>query len=77
MISVIPAVLSPQKRYLRATAHLPDESHEARAERSLAHLEAKLEFRRRARQVFRTLGLVVVPLVLSALAMRQMRLSLA
>lgn len=76
MMSVVPAALSRRKRFLRATANLPDdESHEARAERSLARLEAKLAFRRRARLIMRTLGLVVVPLLLSAWAMRQVRVS--
>jgi hypothetical protein len=78
MIPVIPNGLSRQKRFLRATAQLPDdESHEARAERSLAHLEARLEFRRRARQVARVLGLVGIPLLLSALLLRQLRLASA
>jgi hypothetical protein len=72
MISVIPNVLSRQKRYLRATANLPDdESHEARAARSLAHIEARLEFRRRVRLVARVLALVGIPLLLSALVLRQ------
>jgi hypothetical protein len=74
MISVIPSGLSPHKRFLRATANLPaDESHEARAERSLALLEAKLEFRQRVRHVARVLGLVGVPLLLSAVLLRQAR----
>jgi hypothetical protein len=76
MISVLPTALSRQKRYLRATAHLPeDESHEARAARSLAHLEDRLEFRRRVRLVARVLGLVGIPLLLSALVLRQVRLA--
>ena len=74
MISVIPNGLSRRKRFLRAPGDLlGEESHEARAERSLRRLEAKLEFRRRARQVVRVLGLVGVPLLLTALMLRQVR----
>jgi hypothetical protein len=78
MLSVIPAALSRRKRFLRATANLPaDESHEARAARSLARLEAKLEFRRRVRHVAWVLGLVGVPLLFTALVARQIRVAVA
>jgi hypothetical protein len=78
MISVIPAALSRRKRVLRAVADAPaDESHEARAARSLARLEHKLEFRQRVRHVMRVLGLVGVPLLLSAVLVRQVRIGWA
>jgi hypothetical protein len=78
MIPVIPAGLSRRKRFLRDTANLPtDESHEARAARSLALLEAKLEFRQRARHIGRVLGLIGVPMLLTALLLRQVRVAFA
>ena len=74
MISVIPAGLSPRKRVLRDLGNPPtNESHEARAERSLARLQHKLEFRQRIRHVARVFGLVGVPLLVSAMLLRQLR----
>lgn len=81
MNSTNPVLLTRRKyprpaRSSSAPGPASDESHEARAERSLARLEAKLEFRRRARAGLQLLGLVALPLLLSALLVRQARLSM-
>ena len=51
------------------------ESKEARAERSLAQLEARLEVRRRWREALHLAGLIGVPLLLAVLLVRQARVS--
>lgn len=63
----------------KATPYIEDDSDEARlarAERSLAHLDHLLEFRRRWRHRLRVVSVIAVPIFLT-LIVRQARVALA
>jgi hypothetical protein len=59
-----------------AVAFADDDSKEARAERSLAQIEAVLEARRIRRSGWQLVAIIGIPLLVAALLVRQARVSL-